>query len=57
MMEFDIQSRTGFCGFRLREIFDEDLLRFKSVAAHNCQGYGIELTLYMLPADWDKIEK
>jgi len=56
-MEFDIQSRTGFCGVRLREIFDEDLLRFKSVAAHNCQGYGIELTLYMLPADWDKIEK
>lgn len=27
------------------------------MAAHNCSGYGIELTLYMLPADWDKVEK
>jgi hypothetical protein len=27
------------------------------VGAHNCQGYGVNLTLYMLPADWGMIEK
>ena len=57
VMNFDVQSRPGFCGFRLREIFDEDLNRYKTVAAHNCQGYAVELTLYMMPSDWDMIEK
>ena len=27
------------------------------MAAHNCQGYGVNLTLYMLPQDWEKVEK
>lgn len=54
---FDIQSQPGYCGFRLREDFDETLGRFISVGAHNCQGYGVNLTLYMLPADWGMIEK
>ena len=57
VMDFDIQSQPGYCGFRLREDYDEVLGQFKSVAAHNCYGYGVNLTLYMLPADWDRIEK
>ena len=55
--DFEVLSRPGFCGFRLREIFDEDMQRFVTVAAHNCQGYGVNLTLYMLPVDWDKVER
>lgn len=29
-----------------------------TVAAHNCQGYGVNLTLYVTPDDWDnKLER
>ena len=31
--------------------------RYKSVAAHNCANYAVDLTLYMLPGDWDKIDR
>ena len=27
------------------------------IAAHNCQGYGVDVTIYMPPSDWDKIER
>jgi hypothetical protein len=57
VMDFDIASHPGYCGFRLREDYDEELGQFMSVGAHNCYGYGVNLTLYMLPADWDRIEK
>lgn len=28
-----------------------------TVAAHNCQGYAVKLTLYMMPSDWEKVER
>lgn len=27
------------------------------MAAHNCESYGVSLTLYMLPEDWNQIER
>lgn len=35
---------------------DEEMGQFMTVAAHNCEGYAVNLTLYMLPQDWEKIE-
>lgn len=57
MSNYDIGSKPGYCGFRLREVWDEKYEAYKSVAAHNCASYAVDVTLYMMPADWDKIDK
>ena len=57
VLSYEIDTVAGFCGFRLREVMDEELGRYKTVAAHNCESYAVNLTLYMLPNDWDMVER
>jgi len=57
VMNYEIGSKPGYCGFRLREVWDEQYQCYKSVAAHNCASYAVDVTLYMMPEDWNRVAR
>ena len=57
VLDFDIDVPSGYCGFRWLEEMNDELQRYETVAAHNCRNYGVNLTIYIRPQDWDGIER
>lgn len=53
-MDFELLTPSGFCGFRLNQELDAETNMFKTVAVHNCKNYGVSLTIYLKPDDYEK---
>ena len=47
VLGFDLQIKSGYCGFRKQEVFDAEFNVFKSVFAHNCKNYSNKITVYI----------
>lgn len=53
-MNFDVLTPPGYCGFRLAQELDADTNMLSTVAVHNCLNYGVALTLYLRPGDFEE---
>lgn len=54
VMNFELLTPSGYCGFRLNQEMDAELNMYKTVAVHNCNNYGVSLTLYLKPGDFEE---
>ena len=53
MENYELETPDGYCGFKVSQKRDEENQKVMMLAAHNCDTFGVSLTILVLKEDWE----